>query len=95
MTNLSMWAALKTTSNSVLSNSAAFFAISAASIKRDSSSRNWPERQNWYELEMQSMQNTWREKTHVKQSQKEAVIEKKTLPKIHYAIFLGVSILIN
>lgn len=41
-TNLSIWAALKTTSNSVLSSSAAFFAISAASIRRDSSRRNWP-----------------------------------------------------
>ncbi len=41
--HLSMWAALKTTSNSSLSNWAAFFAISAASKSRDSSSKNWPE----------------------------------------------------
>lgn len=41
--HLSMWAALKTTSNSSLSNWAAFSAISAASKSRDSSSKNWPE----------------------------------------------------
>lgn len=41
-TYLSMWAALKTTSNSPLSRRAAFFAISAASSSRDSSNKNWP-----------------------------------------------------
>lgn len=40
---LSICAALKTTSNSSLSSWAAFCAISAASRRRDSSSKNWPE----------------------------------------------------
>lgn len=39
---LSMWAALKTTSNSPPSSCAAFCAISAASRSRDSSNKNWP-----------------------------------------------------
>lgn len=43
-THLSMWAALKTTSNSPLSRRAAFSAISAASSSRDSSNKNWPGR---------------------------------------------------
>ena len=42
LTNLSMWAALNTTSNSELSSSAALSAIWAASPRRDCSSRNWP-----------------------------------------------------
>lgn len=40
LTDLSMWAALKTTSNSEWSSSAAVSAISAASPRRDCSSRN-------------------------------------------------------
>lgn len=40
---LSICAALKTTSNSSLSSWAAFCAISAASRRRESSSKNWPE----------------------------------------------------
>jgi len=55
-THLSIWAALNTTSNSELSSSAAFWAITAASPRRDSSHRNWPEREREREREREIMQ---------------------------------------
>lgn len=50
-TNLSIWAALKTTSKSVLSSSAAFSAMTAASSNWDCSTKNWPERDQKKNLE--------------------------------------------
>lgn len=59
-TYLSMWAALNTTSNSELSSSAAFWAITAASPRRDSSNRNWPNRQE----ERKRSSQDWKQLQH-------------------------------
>lgn len=78
-TNLSIWAALKTTSNSILSSSAAFFAISAASIRRDSSSRNWPAMEC---MNMSSQKITdvihFRQYSQVKEAQKNPLTKPQT-----------------